>query len=132
MSTLSTAGRDWVVPVLALLLATFAICSAELVIAGLLPAVANDLAVSIPVAGLLITGYAIGVGVAGPILALSTARISRKVLLCTIMAVFVIGNVLCALATNYWSLLSTVFEIIALLATATLVLYDRRRNAVPA
>jgi DHA1 family inner membrane transport protein len=105
MTNMSTAERGWIVPVLALLLATFAVCSAELVIAGLLPAVADDLAVSIPVAGLLITGYAIGVGVTGPILALLTAGVSRKVLLCAIMAVFVVGNVLCAIATSYWSLL---------------------------
>ncbi len=101
----SVTARSWIVPVIALLLATFAICSSELVITGLLPAVAGDLGVSIPMAGLLITGYAIGVGVAGPVLSLLTTGVSRKVLLCVIMGVFVAGNVLCALATSYWSLL---------------------------
>jgi DHA1 family inner membrane transport protein len=101
----SVTARSWIVPVIALLLATFAICSSELVITGLLPAVAGDLGVSIPMAGLLITGYAIGVGVAGPILSLLTTGVSRKVLLCAIMVVFVAGNVLCAIAASYWSLL---------------------------
>jgi DHA1 family inner membrane transport protein len=99
------SARTWLVPIGGLLVATFAICTAELVIAGLLPAIAGDLGVSIPTAGLLITGYAIGVGVAGPILSLLTGRFSRKAVLCGIMAVFVVGNVLCALATSYWTLL---------------------------
>src|ERR1700709_1412717 len=98
MMASSTPG-NWIVPVGALLVATFAICTSELVIAGLLPALATDLAVSIPTAGQLITGYAIGVGVLGPILALLTGRVPRKVLLISIMAVYIVGNVLCALAT---------------------------------
>src|ERR1700709_2296513 len=101
MMASSTPG-NWIVPVGALLVATFAICTAELVIAGLLPALASDLAVSVPTAGQLITGYAIGVGGLGPILSLLTGRIPRKILLLGIMAVFIVGNVLCALSTNYW------------------------------
>ena len=73
--------------------------------AGLLPALATDLAVSIPTAGQLITGYAIGVGVLGSILALLTGRVPRKIVLLGIMAVYIAGNVLCALATNYWGLM---------------------------
>jgi MFS transporter, DHA1 family, inner membrane transport protein len=103
--TSATALPNWRLPVFGLLVATFAICSAELVLAGVLPAVAADLKVDIPTAGQLITAYAIGVGVFGPILSLLTSRFSRKLVLCSIMAVFVIGNIICAIATNYWSLL---------------------------
>ena len=76
-----------------------------MVVAGLLPALAADLDVTIPVAGQLITGYAIGVGIAGPILALLTNRVPRRVLLLAIMVVYIAGNVLCAMATSYWTLM---------------------------
>ena len=98
-------SANWLVSVGALLVATFAIVTSEMVIAGLLPALATDLGVTIPVAGQLITGYAIGVGIAGPILALLTARLSRRVLLISIMGFYVAGNVFCALAQNYWGLM---------------------------
>lgn len=99
------ASRNWIIPVAALLLATFSIVSAELVIAGLLPVLAADLGVDIPAAGLLITGYAIGVAVFGPGLAISTSWVPRKTLLLAMLAVFIAGNVLCALAANYWMLM---------------------------
>lgn len=99
------APRNWIVPIAALLLATFSIVSAELVIAGLLPTLATDLGVDIPTAGLLITGYAIGVAIFGPVLALSTSRVPRKTLLLAMMGVFIAGNMLCAVSSNYWMLL---------------------------
>jgi DHA1 family inner membrane transport protein len=104
--TAGSVSGNWVVPIAALLVATFAIVTAEVVIAGLLPAIASDLDVTIPVAGLLITGYAIGVGVAGPILALLTARVPRKMILLAITVVFIVGNVLCAVASTYWGLMA--------------------------
>jgi MFS transporter, DHA1 family, inner membrane transport protein len=103
--TANSASGNWLVPIAALVVATFAIVTAEMVVAGLLPALAADLGVTIPVAGQLITGYAIGVGVAGPILALLTGRMSRRMLLLLIMAAYIVGNVLCALATSYWTLM---------------------------
>lgn len=99
------ATENWVVPIAALILATFAVVTAEMVVAGLLPALAADLDVTIPVAGQLITGYAIGVGIAGPILALLTGRVPRRVLLLVVMVIYIAGNVLCALATSYWTLM---------------------------
>lgn len=99
------ATGNWVVPIAALILATFAVVTAEMVVAGLLPALAADLDVTIPVAGQLITGYAIGVGIAGPILALLTGRVPRRVLLLAVMVIYIAGNVLCALATSYWTLM---------------------------
>ncbi|MEO6012654.1 MAG: MFS transporter [Devosia sp.] len=100
-------SNNWLVPFAGLIAATFAVCTAELVISGLLPSIANDLHVDIPTAGQLITGYAIGVGVAGPLLALATAGVSRKTVLISIMAAFVIGNILCALSGSYWMLLAS-------------------------
>jgi DHA1 family inner membrane transport protein len=103
--TPTSGSGNWIVPIAALLFATFAIVTSEMLVAGLLPALATDLDVTIPVAGQLITGYAIGVGIAGPILALLTGRVSRRVLLLAIMLLYIAGNVLCAIATSYWTLL---------------------------
>src|SRR5207248_1381261 len=103
----ATTARGWLVPISALFLSTFAICTSELIVAGLLPALSADLGVDIPTAGLLITGYALGVAIAAPLLALLTANLSRRFLLLAIIVVFVLGTVLCALSTTYWMLLGS-------------------------
>lgn len=100
-----TTSRNWMVPIVALFLSAFAICTAEFIIAGLLPAIAKDLAVEIPTAGLLISGYALGVAIASPVFALLTGGVSRRRLMIVLMGIFVLGNILCALATTYWILL---------------------------
>ncbi|MEN3258217.1 MFS transporter [Sodalis endosymbiont of Spalangia cameroni] len=86
---------------LALALSAFAIGTTEFVIMGLLPEVAGDLAVSLPDAGWLISGYALGVAIGAPIMAIATARLPRKTCLALLMVIFIIGNVLCALAYSY-------------------------------
>lgn len=98
-------ARGWMVPLIALFVSAFAVCTSELIIAGLLPALAADLKVDIPTAGLLITGYAAGVAVAGPILALLTTGISRRLLLICVLGLLVVGNGLCAVSTSYAMLL---------------------------
>ena len=90
---------------LALFAAAFAIGTSEFVIAGILPAVSTDLGISIPTAGLLVSLYALGVAVGGPLLATFAGRYSRKLLLLSYVAIFTIGYVFCALAPNYTSLL---------------------------
>lgn len=90
----------------ALALGTFAVGTTEFIMMGLLPNVAADLSASIPVAGLLVTGYALGVVVGAPIMTLGTARIDRKTLLVGLMSLFVIGNLLSALAPNYGFMLA--------------------------
>lgn len=90
----------------ALAVAAFGIGTTEFVIMGLLPEVSQDLGVSIPSAGLLITGYALGVVVGGPILAIATANLPRKGLLLGMTLVFIFGNMLCALAPNYTALMT--------------------------
>jgi DHA1 family inner membrane transport protein len=86
---------------LALAAAAFGIGTSEFVIMGLLPNVAQDLHVSIDIAGLLITGYALGVVVGAPIMAIATARMPRKATLIGLASTFVVGNLLCALSPSY-------------------------------
>src|SRR5712671_5219655 len=86
---------------LALALASYGIGTTEFVIMGLLPDVANDLRVTIPQAGLLVSGYALGVAFGAPILAVATARLDRRRALLLLIAIFILGNFLCAIAPNY-------------------------------
>jgi len=92
-------------PLLALALASFGIGTTEFVIMGLLPDVAADLGVTIPTAGLLVTGYALSVAFGSPFLAVATARMNRRKALLVLTAVFILGNILCALAPSYWLLM---------------------------
>ena len=86
---------------LILALSAFAIGTTEFVIMGLLPDVARDLGVSIPGAGWLVTGYALGVAIGAPFMAMATARLPRKAALVVLMGVFIVGNLLCAIASDY-------------------------------
>ena len=126
-------------PLIGLFLAAFAVGTTELIIAGLLPALAADLHVDIPTAGLLITGYAIGVAIGGPILAIFTGSLPRRPLLLALMVVFVAGNMLCALSTDYWMLLAArlvvacshgLFFGVAMVIATRLVPPDRQSTAV--
>jgi DHA1 family inner membrane transport protein len=87
--------------ILALAAGCFGIGTTEFVVMGLLPDVARDLNVDIPQAGLLVTGYAVGVVIGAPILAILTARLPRKGALLGLMGVFMLGNLFCALAPTY-------------------------------
>jgi DHA1 family inner membrane transport protein len=86
---------------LILALSAFAIGTTEFVIMGLLPDVARDLGVSIPGAGWLVTGYALGVAIGAPFMAMATAKLPRKAALVVLMGVFIVGNLLCAIASDY-------------------------------
>ncbi|MBE1160387.1 MFS transporter [Dyella acidiphila] len=123
----------------ALAAGAFGIGTTEFVIMGLLMQVAADLKVSIATAGLLISGYALGVFVGAPVLTVATSRLPRKLVLLALMAIFTIGNVFCALAPNYTVLLlarvitalahGTFFGVGAVVATS-LVAPDRRASAI--
>jgi len=93
-------------PILALAVASFCIGTTEFVIMGLLPEVAADLGVTIPAAGLLVTGYALGVVVGAPVIAIITARMPRKPVLIALAALFALGNLLCAVAPTYGLLMA--------------------------
>ncbi|MCX4909262.1 MFS transporter [Streptomyces sp. NBC_00878] len=86
---------------LALAVGAFGIGTTEFVMMGLLPDVADDLNISIPTAGHLVSAYAIGVVIGAPLLAAVTARMSRRKVLIGLMVLFVMGNALSALAPDY-------------------------------
>jgi DHA1 family inner membrane transport protein len=89
------------VGLLALALGGFGIGLTEFVIAGLLPQVAKSFAVSEAAAGWLISGYALSVAVGAILLTAATARLPRKQVLVGLVALFVVGNLLSAVAPSY-------------------------------
>jgi DHA1 family inner membrane transport protein len=120
-------------------LSSFAIGTTEFVIMGLLPEVAADLSVTIPEAGWLVTGYALAVALGAPIMAVSTAKLKRRSALIMLMAFFIAGNLLCAIAPNYWVLMVArivtalchgAFFGIGSVVAANLVSEDRKARAV--
>ncbi|MEE1669006.1 MFS transporter [Streptomyces sp. NPDC003631] len=94
---------------LALAVGAFGIGTTEFVMMGLLPDVADDLRISIPAAGHLVSAYALGVVIGAPLLAAVTARMSRRTVLIGLMVLFVLGNALSALAPDYHWLLAARF-----------------------
>jgi DHA1 family inner membrane transport protein len=124
---------------LVLALSAFAIGTTEFVIMGLLPDVARSLAVSIPTAGWLITSYALSVAIGAPIMAVATASLPRKRALLILMVIFIVGNLLCALAADYGFLMAArvvtalcqgAFFGIGSVVAASLVPENRKASAV--
>ncbi len=122
-----------------LALSAFAIGTTEFVIMGLLPDVAADLGVSIPGAGWLVTGYALGVAIGAPFMAMVTASWPRKAALLALMSIFIAGNLFCALAADYTMLMVArvitalchgAFFGIGSVVAASLVPANRRASAV--
>lgn len=127
------------IAIYALTIGAFGIGVTEFVLMGLLTQVGIALNVSIPTAGLLISGYAIGVAVGAPVLTVLLSGWSRKKVLLALMVIFTIGNLACALAPNYWFLLvvrvvtalahGTFFSVGSVVATS-LVKPDRKASAI--
>jgi DHA1 family inner membrane transport protein len=127
------------IALLALSAGAFAIGTTEFVIMGLLLQVSADLHVSIAAAGLLISGYAIGVAVGAPLLTIATRSMPRKAVLLALMVIFTLGNLACALAPGYgWLMVArvvtalahgTFFGVGAVVATG-LVPPQRRASAI--
>jgi DHA1 family inner membrane transport protein len=86
---------------LALAIGAFGIGTTEFVIMGVLPQVAGDFGVTIPTAGWLVSGYALGVVIGAPLLTVLGTKVSRKKMLMFLMALFVVGNTLSALAPTF-------------------------------
>jgi multidrug resistance protein len=123
----------------ALTIAAYAIGTTEFVIVGLLPTVANDLHITLPLAGLIVSVYALGVTFGAPILTALTGRIERKPLLLGLMALFIVGNGMAALSTGYEFLLVArvlsafahgVFFSVGSTIAADLVPENRRASAI--
>ncbi|ANT63583.1 MFS transporter (plasmid) [Salipiger sp. CCB-MM3] len=90
----------------ALSLGSFAIGLTEFSPMGLLPVIANDLEISIPTAGLIVTAYAFGVMVFAPIVTLAARRMARNRLLILLAVILAAGNVMAAVAPSYEVLLA--------------------------
>ncbi len=123
----------------ALTIAAYAIGTTEFVIVGLLPTVAEDLRIDLPLAGLIVSVYALGVTFGAPVLTALTGRIPRKRLLLGLMALFVVGNGMAALSPSYAPLLAArvlsafahgVFFSVGATIAADLVSEDRRASAI--
>ncbi|MBB4792402.1 DHA1 family chloramphenicol resistance protein-like MFS transporter [Streptomyces nodosus] len=82
-------------------LSVFALGTSEFMLSGLLPPLAEDMGVSIPRAGLLISAFAIGMVVGAPLLAVATLRLPRRTTLVSLIALFGLGQVAGALAPSY-------------------------------
>jgi DHA1 family inner membrane transport protein len=93
-------------PLIALFIAAFAFGTTEFVIAGVLPEVAEGLQVGVPTAGYLVSGYALGIAIGGPLLTIAAARVPRRTLIIALTLAFVVGQAACALAPNFLSMLA--------------------------
>jgi DHA1 family inner membrane transport protein len=123
----------------ALTAGAFGIGVTEFVIMGILLEVSVDLGVSISAAGLLISGYALGVVVGAPLMTVLTGHWPRKTVLIALMAIFTLGNAACALAPSYTTLMvariltafahGTFFGVGSIVATG-LVARDKRASAI--
>lgn len=123
----------------ALTLSAFAIGTTEFVIVGLVPTIANDLGVSLPSAGLLVSLYAVGVAIGAPVLTALTGRWNRKVVLISLMGLFVMGNLLAWQAPSYETLILAriltglahgVFFSIGSMIAPSLVSKDKEASAI--
>ncbi|TDE35521.1 MFS transporter [Actinomadura sp. 6K520] len=99
------------------MLVVFGLTTGEFVIAGILPEVSADLAVSIPAAGRLVTAYALGMIIGAPLVTTVTARVPRRPLITGLITVSVLGNLASALAPGYGVLLASRFAAGLVVAT---------------
>jgi DHA1 family inner membrane transport protein len=123
----------------ALALGGFAIGTGEFAIMGLMPNVSQDLGVTEPQVGHLISTYALGVVVGAPVLAIIGARFFRRQLLIWLMAFYAVGNLATAMADDYTGVMIARFVAglphgayfgIASLVAASLVPVHQRAKAV--
>ncbi|MBS1165273.1 MAG: arabinose transporter permease [Proteobacteria bacterium] len=138
-SDINPVGQIMPLALYALTAGAFGIGVTEFVIMGLLLEVGADFSVSIAAAGLLISGYALGVVVGAPVLTVLTARWPRKTVLLALMVVFIAGNAACALAPSYGFLMAarvltalahgTFFGVGSVVATG-LVSPERKASAI--
>jgi DHA1 family inner membrane transport protein len=123
----------------ALTISAFGIGTTELVIVGLLPTIAKDMGTPISYTGLLVTLYALGVAIGGPILTALTSKIERKKLLLATMVLFIVGNAIATVAPGFYILVIArilsgfahgVFFAIGATIAGNLVTPDKRASAI--
>ncbi|MFW1747319.1 MFS transporter [Acinetobacter guillouiae] len=126
-------------PLLALAIGAFAIGTTEFSPMGFLPQIAENLNISIPTTGMLITAYALGVMIGAPFMTLWFGRFPRRKALILAMIIFTIGNILAAIAPNYWGLMAAriltslnhgVFFGIGSIVATSVVPKDKQASAV--
>lgn len=124
---------------LALAISAFGIGSTEFISVGLLPLITEDFDITLSTAGLTVSIYALGVTIGAPLLTALTSRISRKNVLLLVMVLFIIGNLLAALAPSFSLLLTGrvisalahgVFMSIASVIAADVVAPNKRASAI--
>lgn len=123
----------------ALALGMFTLGTAELLMVGILNAVAKNMGVPVGEAGLLVTAYALGMAVGGPVLTAVTMKADRRFVLLLSLAVCIAGNVLAMVAVNFAMLMAAriitgcvqgLFIGVSSAAAAMLVPPERRGHAL--
>jgi DHA1 family chloramphenicol resistance protein-like MFS transporter len=89
--------------------AIFAQGTSELMLSGLLAPIASDMGVSLSDAGLLASGFAVGMAIGAPLLTVATLRWPRRQAMFAFLAAFVVAHIAAALAPNYEVLMATRF-----------------------
>jgi DHA1 family inner membrane transport protein len=139
LSPTEDSKRRRVLAISALALGSFGIGLTEFVVVGLLGPLAEDLDVSVPTAGLLITAYAAAVAIGAPIMTAAGTKLPRKTMLIVLMSLFICGNVLAAAASGYSMLMAGrivaalchgTFMGIGPVMAASLVAPERRSRAI--
>jgi MFS transporter, DHA1 family, inner membrane transport protein len=84
-----------------LFLGMFVMGSTELLVVGVLDLIATDLQVSIPAAGSLVTAYALGIAIGGPVLTALTIKLNKRTVLAGALILFIVANLVAVLTTSY-------------------------------
>ncbi|PLT45256.1 Chloramphenicol resistance protein [Paenibacillus pasadenensis] len=122
-----------------LALGVFLTATSELVVSGILPRIAEDVNISLAVAGQLIAAYSLSFAIATPLLIVATSRMDRKPLLLCSLAVFIAGSAWSASSSSIESLMaarvvlgasSGMFLVVSLGIAAKLVPADRLGRAI--
>ncbi|WP_211241407.1 MFS transporter [Pseudonocardia spinosispora] len=106
VSSSATRSSGWRRPASMLAIGSFAVGTDAFVIAGILPSMADSLAVSVGVAGQLVSAFALAYGLSAPLVGALTATWGRRTALLAALAVFVVGNAATAFAPTYWAVLA--------------------------
>lgn len=133
------AGKKIPPALWALTISAFAIGTTEFVAVGILPTIAESLHITVSSSGLLVSIYALGVAIGGPILTALTSHLPRKPLLMSMMGLFILGHIASAVAPNFGLLLTArfisgfahaVFFGVGATIAATLVTPDKKATAI--
>lgn len=134
---METKNPNWTL--LALAVGAFGIGVTEFSPMGMLPVIAGGVDVSIPSAGMLVSAYALGVMLGAPVMTLLFARFGRRAALMALMGIFTLGNLMSAMAPDYWTLLAArvvtslnhgAFFGLGALVAASVVPKDKQAGAV--